>query len=148
MAAAASGCQPASEPPAETGEAAAGHEHVAPHGGALIALGDEFAHVEIVLDPVTGRLTAYVLDGEAERGVRIAQEDLGVVVRSPSLRIALAAVASPLTGERIGDTSQFEADAPELRGIASFDAVLPSITVRGQEFQSVPFNFPEGNEEE
>ncbi len=31
-----------------------GHEHAAPHGGTLIVLGDEFAHLELVLDPGTG----------------------------------------------------------------------------------------------
>ena len=47
-------------------EPTAKHEHHAPHHGALEVLGDEFAHVELVLDEKTGRLTAYVLDGEAE----------------------------------------------------------------------------------
>jgi hypothetical protein len=42
------------------------HEHTAPHGGSLVEFGEEFAHIELVLDSATGVLTAYVLDGEAE----------------------------------------------------------------------------------
>ena len=35
-------------------------------GGTLVELGNEFAHVELVLDSNAGSLTAYVLDGEAQ----------------------------------------------------------------------------------
>ena len=61
----AGGMTPAPEPEG-------GHEHVAPHGGALVELGEELAHLELVHDPTTGTLTAYVLDGEAEQAVRVS----------------------------------------------------------------------------
>ena len=51
----------------------AAHEHHAPHGGSLQVFGKEFAHLELVLDAATGRLTAYALDGEAEGPVRLKQ---------------------------------------------------------------------------
>ena len=47
------------------------HEHTAPHGGTLVALGEEFGHLELLLNKETGELTAYVLDGEAEKPVRL-----------------------------------------------------------------------------
>ena len=57
----------------EHAEGGHGHTHEAPHGGTLVAVGDHFAHLEIVLDPETGKMTAYVLDGEAENPIRLKQ---------------------------------------------------------------------------
>jgi hypothetical protein len=48
------------------------HEHKAPHGGTPVVLGNEAYHLEFVLDPATGKLSAYVLDGEMEKFVRTA----------------------------------------------------------------------------
>lgn len=36
-----------------------------------MALGEEFGHLELLLNKETGELTAYVLDGEAEKPVRL-----------------------------------------------------------------------------
>ena len=49
-------------PPADASApaAATAHQHHAPHGGILVELGEEFAQVELVLDPVAGSLTAYM----------------------------------------------------------------------------------------
>jgi hypothetical protein len=57
-----------------------GHEHHAPHDGTLVELGEEFAHLELVLNAQTGTLTVYVLDGEAEQSVRIAQPEIELTV--------------------------------------------------------------------
>ena len=40
----------------ERHETDAHHEHTAPHGGTLVVFGDEFAHIELVLDQTTGKL--------------------------------------------------------------------------------------------
>ncbi len=136
-----------------------GHDghHQAPHGGTLIVLGDEFAHLEFVLDPGTGGLTLYVLDGEAERPIRLGQKTVEVEIQdlrrqegpdapaSPE-RISLSAAASPLTGETIGDTARFEAASPRLIGVAAFEARVLSVTVRGREYRNVRVSFPRGNE--
>ena len=45
------------------------HEHKPPHSGTLVEFGEEFAHLELVLDAATGTLKAYALDGEAEKAV-------------------------------------------------------------------------------
>ncbi len=125
-----------------------GHEHSAPHGGTLIVLGDEFAHLELVLDPGTGDLTAYVLDGEAESPVRLEQEEIEMkieVVRG-SAALKLNAVSNVLTGETAGDSSEFSAQSDKLKGVKRFGAVITAITVKGREFEEVEFRFPEGNE--
>jgi hypothetical protein len=123
------------------------HDHKAPHGGALQVLGEEAAHVELVLDAKSGALTAYVLDGEAEKPVRVAAPTLRIKL-SGGEAVELSAVANPLTGETVGDTSQFEGTSPKLVGASRFDGTLETITARGVKFDAVRVAFPEGNEAE
>jgi hypothetical protein len=114
----------------------AGHEHTAPHNGTL------------VLDKATGKLTAYTLDGEAEKGVEIAQGDIEIKVNKPNaFTVKLAAVESTLSGSKKGAATQFEGTSDQLRNLSDFDAAVTSITIKGKEFKNVAFNFPKGNEE-
>ncbi len=129
------------------------HEHVAPHGGTLVVLGEEFAHVEFVLDPQAGQLRAYVLDGEAEHGLRLAQKTLALRVEAPSSTeavtrtdLALGAVANVLTGETVGASSEFRIRHERLRGLETFRAEIAWLEVKGRTFEGVAFDFPEGNE--
>lgn len=46
-------------------------EHKAPHGGVLLEVGEEVAHLELVHDPKEGTATIYLLDGKAEKAVAI-----------------------------------------------------------------------------
>lgn len=142
---------PAASTPSPSTEAAkkeAEHEHSAPHGGTLIELGEEFAHVEIVLDAATGRLTAYALDGEAEKAIRIKQSEIEIAVENPAATIKLGGVANALTGETADDTSEFSGQSERLKGATDFDAVIKTISIKGKEFKDVAFNFPKGNEKQ
>lgn len=127
------------------------HEHTAPHGGTLVVFGDEFAHIELVLDQATGKLTGYVLDGEAEKPVRLSQKTVELKIHredtESDFTLQLSGVANVLTGETEGDTSQFEAQSDGLKSASEFHAEIVSITVKGQTFTNVDFEFPEGNEE-
>jgi hypothetical protein len=128
---------------------ATAHEHKPPHNGTLVVFGEEFAHLEFVLDPSTGKLTAYALDGEAEQAVRMAQKEIELKVRPPGTNesiVKLTAVGSDLTGETPGDTSQFEGQSELLKNAKEFDAIISAVTLKGQEFKDVKFNFPKGNE--
>ena len=122
------------------------HEHKAPHGGTLVEFGEEFAHLEIVLDK-DGTMTAYALDGEAENPVRLAQKEIGINLVGGGAPIVLKAVASPLSGEKEGDTSQFSGKDAQLAGKTAFDASVAALTIKGKEFKDVKFNFPKGNED-
>lgn len=122
----------------------AGHVHAAPHGGTLIELGSHFAHVELVFDSSSGALTGYVLDGEAEKSIRIEQKTLEL--RISDFTLELAAVENTLTGETVGDTSEFAGRSDRLKGLAAFKGALTSVTVKGQTFRNVEFGYPEGNE--
>lgn len=132
------------------------HEHHAPHGGTLVVLGEEFAHMELVLDPGAGSLTGYILDGEAENAVRIGQEDIDIKIRDtlPSggesdksgYALILKPVSNILTGETAGDTSEFAVQSDKLKDVQKFDAVISVINIKGQTFRNIGFRFPEGNE--
>ncbi len=132
--------------PSATVEPAEGHEHEAPHGGTLIELGEEFAHVELVVDTATGRLTAYSLDGEAEGSVAITQGSLALALvvasAADTIRVTLAGVANTLSGETASMTSVFAADVPSLKGVTTFTGVLARIETKGQVFENVPVLVP------
>lgn len=123
------------------------HEHHPPHGGTLVVLGKEFAHIELVLDKTTGQLTAYALDGEADNAVKIAQPEIEIKIEKPvSLIVKLKAVENSLTGEKRGDTSEFAGQNDALKNLNDFDGEIQNIFIKGQQFQKISFNFPKGNE--
>jgi hypothetical protein len=126
------------------GLACAGFSPSPSHGGSLVEIGDEAAYVELVLDKEAGKLKAYVMDGEAEDPVRLAQKSLWLKVRAQGrrLRLKLEALADPLSGERSGDSSVFEADLKLLAGIESFHGELEQMEVLGQVFEKTTFEFP------
>ena len=124
------------------------HHHAAPNGGSLVALGDHFAHLEMLLDAETGTLTAYVLDGEAEKSIRLKQEaiEVSVMVGPDRHLVTLGAVENVLTGETVGDSSEFRATVAALKGQERFAGQVKALSVRGQALKDVAFLYPEGNE--
>ena len=124
------------------------HEHKPPHGGTPVVLGDEVYHLELVRDAATGRLQAFVMDGELEHFIRSAAGSFEVVatVGGEAKVLRFLPVANPATGETLGDTSLFETQSDWLKTTAEFDAVLTSITVQGRVFSAVKFDFPKGND--
>ena len=135
----------------ETHETNTHHEHTAPHGGTLVVFGDEFAHIELVLDQTAGKLTAYVLDGEAEKPVKLSQKTIELKIHredtESDFSLQLSGVANVLTGETEDDTSQFAAQSDGLKGASEFHAEIVSIAIKEQMFTDIDFKFPEGNEE-
>ena len=125
-----------------------GHSHQPKYGGTLVELGEHQGNLEFVRDASAGRLTAYVLDAHAENFVRVPLASFTLVTTNAGQAETLVfqPVGNAATGEKPGDTSQFEASAGWLKTSPVFDAVLPQITVRGTSFKDVRFNFPKGNE--
>ena len=123
------------------------HYHEPPHGGAGVTLGDEAAHIEFLVDAGAGSVTAWFFTPHMERYLRIQVESFEVLAKLPDgeAKLTFAAVANAGTGETVGDTSQFVAQADGLAGVAVFDAVLPELTVRGTVYRNVAFNYPKGN---
>lgn len=119
-----------------------GHHHVSPHGGTAVELGGHEGHLDVVLDPAAGRLTAYVMDAHAENFVRIPAESFEVIAKLPAgeATLKLKAVANAASGEKVGDTSQFEVQSEALKGVAGFDAELKQLVVRGKTYSKIPFH--------
>ena len=125
------------------------HYHHAPHGGTLVQLGDEFCHLEFVLDSSQGELTAYVLDQEARSAVQVTGGPLKLHLKfsqAQAEELTLQPVADPLTGETAENSSRFSGRSERLQGATSFEGVLQGITVKGRDFSEVEFSFPKGNE--
>ena len=121
----------------------------------MIAIGDHFAHVELVLDSTAGRMTAYVLDAEAEKAVRVDHNVLEILILKPESPaggppggdlLTMNAVTNPLTGESVGDTSEFTVVSDLLKGKTEFEGILQSVTIKGDEKKGIRFKFPGGNE--
>jgi hypothetical protein len=120
-----------------------GHHHAAPRGGTLVELEHEAVNLEFLLDPASGKLTAWVLDGCAEKPVRITQDVIPVqiVAGGVAFRMDLVAQESALTGERKGDTSEFAGQHDRLRGAATFKGLVENVAVAGRSFQGVKFQY-------
>lgn len=126
------------------------HHHQAPHGGTLVVFGKEAAHLEVVLDNKEGKLTGYVLNNEADTAIRIKQPAIELVLakgdlKSTTMPFTLKAVANPLTGEKSGDTSQFEGKNEHLKKLKKFHLTVQSIEIKGTKFEKTVSPFPEGN---
>ena len=120
------------------------HHHTAPHGGTLVEVGEHQFNLEFVRDAAAGTLTAYVLDGHAENFVRLGAKVIEVVleVKGRTERLSLAAVANELSGETVGDTSQFTAQADWLKREGEFKGRIAVLVIRGMTFKDIAFGFP------
>ena len=109
-------------------------------------LGSHAAQVEVVVDADQKKLVLYVLDGHAEHFLRIAQAtvEMEVGYKGAKETIELKAVANAATGEKVGETSQFEAALPWAFEGVKFEATIKEIEVRGTTYAQEAFSFPEG----
>jgi hypothetical protein len=127
------------------------HAEHGPHGGAIVVIGEEAAHVEVVLDSKTGELTAYVYDEDLKNPVWVKQAELTMAVTLESEdKSALPESAVILLKAREtkeGAAHEFFAVVPRLKGSEEFDGVLESIIIDGTTHKSVQFAYPEGNED-
>ena len=125
------------------------HVHEAPRGGTLVELGDHAANVELLIDAEQKVFALYALDAHAENAAKIAQADVEITVLASKqgtkekpaedFTIKLAAVANENTGEKIGDTSQFQVGLEALKGLTEFEGVIKTITIKGATYNDVKF---------
>ena len=119
-------------------------EPTAPHGGSVVALGAA-AHLEFVHDPATGLLTAYVLDKAGTAVMRIPAKSIAVEVTPAGgkpVALSLASTANGLTGDTVGNSSQFGGANPALKGVTMFEGVVKDAMVAGESFKDVAFTYP------
>ena len=127
------------------------HVHEAPRGGTLVELGDHEANVELVIDADRKVFVLYALDAHAENAAKLTQPEVELVIlaskqttKDKSLEdftLKLTAVANENTGEKVGDTSQFEISVDSLQGLTTFDGIIKSITIKGATYRDVKFTF-------
>lgn len=108
------------------------HHHPAPHGGQLIEIGEEFAHLEALWKPESGELRIYVLDGEAQRGVPLVQPSIRLLIGKQSYE--LPAQSNPLSGEKPGNSSEFAAQLSDLKNQKAWTGEVEMIELKGRKF--------------
>ena len=119
----------------------------APHGGTVVKFG-AVAALEFVHDPSSGTLTAYVLNGSASGTVRSPAKSIGVEVTVPGgakVQVSLMSTANGLTGDTVGNSSQFGGAQPGLKGVTAFTAVVKQFAAGGESFTNVAFGYPVNN---
>jgi hypothetical protein len=109
-----------------------------------VVLGDETYHLEFVHHPESGTLTAYILDAHMENFVRTNAASFEVIaqVGNETRPLTFRATANTATGETVGDTAQFDAQADWLKSTSHFEASLKSLQIRGRTFSDVKFTLP------
>lgn len=116
----------------------------APHGGTRVALGTA-GHLEFVHDPSSGLLTAYVLDKAGAAVMRIPAKSIAVEVTPAGgkpVAVTLASTANGLTGDTVGNSSQFGGTNAALKGVTAFQGVVKDATIGGASFKDVTFTYP------
>ena len=126
------------------------HVHEPKRGGMLVELGDHAANFEVLFESETGKLTFYAMDAHVENPVRLTATEIAITVDlrdgNPPLAISLAARENALTGETVGDTSEFVATDERLKGISAFAVSVPKVEMRGITFENVTFDYPQSVE--
>ena len=130
------------------------HVHVAPHGGMLLELGEHGSghNLELFLHD-QGFLQVYVLDAHAEEFVRIEQptiEILATDANGSSKTFVCDAIADPITGESVGDSSLFTS-TERISDRLPLKGTIPSLVILGKFYENVSFEFkgnPPGHEDE
>jgi len=93
-------------------------------------------------------MKVWVLDGHLENFIRVKTEsfELKATFGDKSETLTFLAMPNSATGETVGDTSCFEAQADWLKATGEFSAEIVSLEIRGSKFEGVKFDYPKGNE--
>lgn len=131
-------------PPAPAEHDAPAHHHTAPHGGLLVEVGSHQYNIELLHDAATGTLTLYTLDAHAENFVRTAMKAIDVTLHAGGQirSLTLKPVANPATGETIGATSQYEAQAEWLKITGEISGIITDVDLNGVKFGAMAFSLP------
>ena len=125
----------------------------APHGGAMVELGEHFGHLEVAVDAGTGKISAYSMDCD-HKAVRLKQNEIEIEIshinkaEGKPLKLKLKPVANVLTGEKEGETSEFSVQSDALKGAKTFSGEIEEVKFKGKSFKDVDFKFPEGSVED
>jgi len=105
---------PISALPPDTVEVAHDHPSEGPHHGALIELGAEEYHAELLHDEDAGTVTIYILDGAAKETVSIAATEITINMKHDGNAEQFTLTASAGAGDPEGKSSRFISDDEHL----------------------------------
>lgn len=123
-------------------------KHKSPHGGALVPIGEDVAHLEFALNPEDGMLTMYVWDGEAKNPMYLPQELVFIQLAAGGLEFPIVLFQQDDSGmaQRPERASRYAASHQRLVGVDHFDALMEGVTFGKQSYRRIPFTYPEGTE--
>src|SRR5215207_7348381 len=117
-----------------------------PHGGTPVIVGSHGYHLELVRDAEKGRLQAYVLDGHAEKYVDVQESSFDLVATIGAKEERVTLQRTPAAGKPLSQSSSlFEGTADWVKTATNFNAVIPTITLKGKTFKDVKVSFPKGS---
>jgi hypothetical protein len=122
------GDKPAPKPAAPA--AAAHEEHKAPHGGEILELGEEEAHLEMIHDAKTGSLTVYVYGKSLEAPAAVASPTILLASKDGPAELKLTAVEPKADGT----ATQWKVTDPRLAADPLDGRIR--VTVDGKQHQS------------
>ncbi len=127
--------------PVSQGDDHAAHSHPTegPHHGALIELGAEEYHGELVHDEQSGTVTIWILDSAAKTQVPIEAPEISINVKHGGQGERFQLAASAETTDPAGRSSRFVSSDPELGHHlheADAEPVLV-LTIAGKSFRGV-----------
>ena len=92
------------------------HEHPSegPHHGALVELGNEEYHAELVHDENKGTVIVYILDGSAKNAVPVETQEVTINLKHDGRGEQFKLAAAPMEGDPEGKSSRFVSNDAEL----------------------------------
>lgn len=121
--------------PAQTQKNSKSSTHKPPHGGVLIRLGEEVAHLEIIHDASAGMMFVFVLDSEAKKAAVVSEKKLQLVWGDNKLD--LVEDPDPLDQKFGRPTSRFAQKDDRLKSHAVLGGQIAKVTVNGISFTNV-----------
>ena len=117
-----------------------------PHGGTPVIVGSHGYHLELVRNAEKGQLQAYVLDAHAANEVAVPEQSFDLVAKIAGKDEKITLTRTPAAGKPITQASPtFEGTAEWVKSAATFEAVIPTITLRGRTFKDIKVSFPKGS---
>jgi len=116
------------------------HAHEAPRGGVLVELGAHQGHLELLLAPARGSLTAHVLDAHAQSAIPLQAPVLVVEIRllgeDSWHGLALAPGENGGGEDAAGHSSVFSGAFPMLLGVDAAQVRVPAFDFNGKTVSS------------
>ncbi len=113
------------------------HPSEGPHGGALIELGDDAYHAELVLDDDAKTVTIYVLDSAAKISVPIDAAELTINLKHEGRGEQYKVAASADAIDTAGKSSRFVSSDAELAEDLDHEGAEPqlAVTINGKQYR-------------